>query len=324
MTNTLVARIYTAALAAAVLSSPAIAQKEGVPTQALVTVEEKSNPPSDAASVKVEVQGKKTPATGWEPLSPSHTQVAVLIDDGLRESIGRNLSDFRAFFAGLPQGLEVLVGYMQNGTVAVAQPFTADHDQAANAVRLPEGVPGESASPYLCLSDFVKHWPGTGAQISGYPGAIDRGPNGSNGKARVVLMITNGVDPYNGSTSPLNQDSPYVDAAVTDSQNNGVTVYTLYFTDAGMRGPSANFSGQDYLQQLTTDTGGRNLFEGMWNSPDLRPFFRDFTASLARTYIATFEAPEGKDGKENLVRLKVSAPGSKLRTTQAIRPGNLE
>jgi hypothetical protein len=312
-------------MAAILFCLPVSAQREGlVRTQALVAVEGKSNPPSDPAKIKVEVEGTKVPATAWQPLSPAQTQVAVLIDDGLRESIGRNLSDFQAFFNALPQGMEVLVGYMENGTVAVAQPFTTDHQEAANAVRLPQGIPGESASPYFCLSDFVKHWPGAGGGLSTNPGAIDRGPSGSSGKARVVLMVTNGVDPYNGSTSPMNQDSPYVDQAATDAQANGVSVYALYFTDAGIRGRSANFSGQDYLEQVTSATGGRNLFEGMWNSPNLLPFFKDFTASLARTYIATFDAPEGRGGRENLVRLKISAPGTKLRTAQQIKPGNLE
>lgn len=322
MKNSVLGKACVGILIAAGFGPVGHAQQEGlVRTQALVVVQSKSTPPSSAANVTVQAGKEKAHASQWEALAPGRAQVAVLIDDGLRESIGRNLSDLRTFLTGLPPGLEVLVGYMQNGTVAVAQPFTTDHEQAASSIRLPEGLPGISASPYFCLSDFVKHWPGDGGQVSGSLGAIDQGASGSSGKARIVLMISNGVDPYNGSTSVMNQDSPYVDQAITDAQKEGVAVYTLYFTDAGIRGPQANFSGQSYLQMLADATGGLNLFEGEWNSPSLLPYLKDFTNSLSRTYIATFEAPAGK---EDMVRLKVSAPGAKLRAPNEVVPGNKE
>src|ERR1019366_7389880 len=40
-------------------------------------------------------------------------------------------------------------------------------------------------------------------------------------KARFILMLTNGVDPYNGSTSIMNQGSAYVDNAIADAQRRG-------------------------------------------------------------------------------------------------------
>ena len=79
-------------------------------------------------------------------------------------------------------------------------------------------------------------------------------------KARFILMLTNGVDPYNGSTSIMNQGSPYVDNAIADAQRAGVTVYSIYFGDAGMAGGSVNNSGQDYLNQIAqaTESPGAN------------------------------------------------------------------
>lgn len=324
MKNNALKRTFLVTICAAaltVLSSLAYAQNEGVPTQALVAVEGKSAPPQQ---VTVEVQGKKAPVSSWQPISPAHTQVALLIDDGLRESIGRNLNEVKSFIQGLPPGTEVLVGYMRNGTVATAQPFTTEHDQAAAALRLPLGVPGESASPYLCLSDFLRHWPGEAPQANGAPPTILPGTPQGSGTARFVLMITNGVDPYNGSTSVLNQDSPYVQAAATDAERAGVPVYTLYFGDAGIRGPSANFSGQNYLQQVAAASGGQNLYQGSISLPDLLPYLKEFTASLARTYVVTFEAPRSESSRPRLLRLKVSAPHTKLRAPQAIQPGNRE
>lgn len=314
-----------AVVAALVASTGARAQNEEgmVPTQVLVSVEAKSQPPASASDVMMQVDGRKVPLSGWAPVAPAGAQVALLLDDGLRESVGRNLDSLRAFVKGLPPSIEVLVGYMQNGRVVDAQPFTTDHAAAANAVRLPQGVPGESASPYFCLSEFVKRWPGGGGAVSSSEGTIQRGgqPRGT-GKARFVLMITNGVDPYNGSTSLSNQNSPYVDAAITDSQRAGVAVYSIYFTDAGIRGPSASLSGQSYLQELADGTGARNYYEGMGNPVDMTPFLKEFTAAIAKTYVASFEAPaKGRD----MVRLKVSSNSkAKLHAPSEVQPGNLE
>jgi hypothetical protein len=157
----------------------------------------------------------------------------------------------------------------------------------------------------------VKHWP-----VEGYDNAVS-----AHVRARFVLMITNGVDPYNGSTSPLNQDSPYVEAAVTDAQRAGVPVYSIYFADAGMRGGRASFSGQSYLAQMAEGTGARSYYEGTGNPVSMAPFLKQFRNDLAETYIATFPAT-GKDLAE--LKVKSNVPHLKLRAPQAVRVGNLE
>jgi hypothetical protein len=197
---------------------------------------------------------------------------------------------------------------MQYGHVVSEQPFSADHALAATGLHLPEGMPGMSASPYICLSDFVKRWPAANASH----------------KARFVLMITNGVDPFNGSTSVMNQDSPYVNAAVSDAQRAGVTVYAIYFGDAGIAGASADNSGQSYLAQIAQQTGGVSLWEGVGNPVSMAPFLSKFQSALAETYIATFPAPAGKDPQRDLVQVKFSAPKTKLHAPQQVRPGNQE
>src|ERR1035437_3607934 len=193
------------------------AQQEGlVPTQALVNVDAKSTPPAGPSVLAGAVNDRKQPLSAWEPVAPANAQVALLIDDGLRESVGRELDNLRSFVRNLAPGVEILVGYMQYGHVAADQPFTTEHATAASAIHLPAGLPGMSASPYLCLSDFVRRWPGSASDSS------PMGPNSPAHKARFILMITNGVDPYNGSTSVMNQGSPYVAAAIKDAQRAGV------------------------------------------------------------------------------------------------------
>jgi hypothetical protein len=295
------------------------AQMEGpVPTQALVNVDSKSTPPADASALTVAVNDRKEPLTSWSPVLPANAQVALLIDDGLRESMGRELDNLRDFVRDLAPGVEILVGYMQYGHVVADQGFTTDHARAASTLHLPAGLAGMSASPYLCLSDFVKNWPGAASGSS----PMDRvGP--AQRKARFILVLTNGVDPYNGSVSVMNQDSPYVAAAIRDAQRAGVAVYSIYFGDAGMRGAAVDFSGQNYLQQLTQGTGGANLWEGTGNPQSTAPFLTMFQHAVAETYIATFNAPATHD-PQNLVRVKFSAAKTKLHAPEQVRPGNTE
>ncbi len=290
-----------------------------MPTQALVNVDAKSTPPAGASVLTVSVNDHKEPLTAWEPVVPANAQVALLIDDGLRESVGRELDNLREFVRTLPPGVEVLVGFMQYGHVVSQQPFTADHALAASTLHLPDGLPGMSASPYLCLSDFVKHWPGAGSSSGG-----NEIGTSSRHKARFVLMLSNGVDPYNGSTSIMNQDSPYVAAAVTDAQRAGVAVYAIYYGAAGMRGDSANNSGQSYLAQLTQGTGGVNFWQGEGNPVSMAPFLAEFQHAVAETYVATFVAPMGNNPQKDLVRVKFSTPKAKLHAPEEVRPGNQE
>ena len=301
------------------LTLTASAQREGlIPTQVLVGVDPKSTPPADASALTVQVDDRKEPLTAWTPLTPANVQVALLIDDGLREAVGRELDNLRNFVRNLPPGVEVMVGFMQNGRVVAEQPFTTDHDQVASTLHLPQGMVGASASPYICLSDFVSRWHGSEQTAPTVAGLAPQR------KARFAIMITNGVDPYNGSTSVMNQDSPYVQAAVADAQRAGVVVSSIYFGDAGMRGGSADNSGQNYLQELTQGTGGTNFWQGVGNPVSTAPFLAEFQRTIAETYVATFPAPTGKNPDHDLVHIKFSAGKTRLRAPSEVLPGNQE
>jgi hypothetical protein len=295
-------------LLAAATVLPVQAQQEGPsPTQALISLDSKTPQTPTPQNITIKIDKRDTPLTSIAAVHPQNAQIALLIDDGLRESVGRNLNDLKSFITSLPAGNEIFVGYMRNGTVVAAQDFTTDYAAAANSLRLPLGSPGLSASPYFCLSDFAKKWPAPA-------------PGQSGRKARFVLMITNGVDPYNGSTSIMNQDSPYVAAAISDAQRAGIAVYSIYFTDAGFGGRRGSFSGQSYLSQVAQGTGGIAYFQGTGNPVSMAPFLKQFREAVVETYVATFNAPPSKD----LVAIKLSTnlPGTKVRGPQLVRPGN--
>ena len=301
------------AVASALLSSVVWAQ---VPTTTVLTIDTKQNLSTvSAADIIVEVNGKKEPLTSLVPLAPSGTQVAILLDDSLRSSIGRQLQDLDDFINGLKPGVEVMVGYLQNGRV-VGNGFTSDHAAAAKALRLPFSVPGAAASPYLSLSEFAKQWPRESEAYGTAPAQRKQQ------KARFVLMITNGVDPYNGSVSPLNQNSPYVDTAVRDSQKAGMNVYSIYSTDVGIRGGLASFSGQSYLTQVAEGTGGVLLYQLNGNPVSFAPYLKNFQTAIDNSELATFPAPLSKDLVQ--VRFRTREKGVKLRATQALRAGSGE
>jgi hypothetical protein len=303
----MVYRLFVAtALAAATFS---FAQEGPVATQAIVTVDSKSPQTLTLKNLTVKANRHDSQLSNVVPVPANGTQVALLIDDGLRTSVGRQIPDLKNFVTSLPAGVEIFVGYMQNGRVVPSQGFTTDHAAAAANLRLPLGSPGASASPYFCLSDFVKKWPGG----SSADGAM------LTPKARFVMMLTNGVDPYNGSTNITNQNSPYVDAAISDAQRAGVPVYSIYYGDTGFRGGNASFSGQSYLLNVAQSTGGQAYYQGSGNPVSLTPFLKQFTKAMAESYVATFDV----SGKGNLVDLKfeTTLKSTKLQAPQMVRPG---
>lgn len=283
--------------------------KEGpVPTSALISVQSKQPVQLDPALLKLQVNGHDTPVTAVNTVRPSNAQIAILIDDGLHGSFGVQLADIQNFVRQLPANTRVLVGYMQNGRVESSRQFSTEHESVARQIRMPMSSPGMSASPYFCLSDFVQHWP------SNEPGP------------RFVLMITNGVDPYNGSTSIMNQDSPYVQKAQNDALRAGVAVYSIYFQDAGMRGGRGSFSGQSYLQQVADATGGELLNLGPISPVSIGPLLSRFQRDLGESYLVKFNTTASNERGVALkpIKVRTSQPGVKLRAPEAVRPGLVE
>jgi hypothetical protein len=277
-----------------------------VATTALITLEAKKGVTPDPSMLRLQVDRHDSPITAVTPVTPAAAQVAILIDDGLRFSFGSQMDEFKNFILGLPQGTKVLVGYMQNGTIRSEGGFSTDREAVASQLRITNSIPGIDASPYFCLSDFVKHWP------SNEPGA------------RFVLMITNGIDPYNGRPTITNQDSPNVETAQEDAQRAGVAVYSIYYGGAGMRGGA--FSGQNYLEQVAQATGGMSFYQGTITPPSLAPYLNQFTKAIAESYSVRFMVSNSREKRGTLTQIKLtsSQPGVKVHAPQSVHPGLVE
>jgi hypothetical protein len=244
--------------------------------------------------------------TGWVPLrgERSGLQLVVLMDDSSGGNLGLQLNDIKNFLAGLPPTTQVAIGYMRNGTPNLVQNFTGDHAQAAKALRLPAGIGGSNGSPYFCLSDLVKHWPG-----------------GDSNVRREVIMVTDGVDRYSGAR--FDPENPYVRAATSDAQKAGVIVYSIYYRGAGRLDRSALVTdgGQNYLTQVSGDTGGKVYLEGFGNPVSFAPFLSDIQRKLQNQYELTFVST-AKPGLQN-IRVKTSQPNTTLQWPARIPIGGV-
>jgi hypothetical protein len=220
-------------------------------------------------------------------------QLFVLLDDSTRSSsLGTHLPELKTFLESLPATTQVAIGYMRNGTFGLVQPFTADHAEAAGALRLPYAIPGENGSPYFALSDLAKHWPSKGS--------TDR---------RVVLMLTDGVDRYYGTAT---SDDPYVSDAIRDSLKEGVLVYSIYLRGAGLygRGSWVTDFSQSRLIDVSEETGGHAYFQDLGDPVTIAPFLSDFENRLDHQYLVSIEDLSEKGVQP--VKLRTEAPGLKI------------
>jgi hypothetical protein len=239
-------------------------------------------------------------------------QLFILIDDTLGTGVGNNLDDIRDFINAQPASTVIAVGYMANAAVNIAQNFTADHELAVKALRLPRGSLSTMDSPYLSLISLVKGWPQQNVR-------------------REVLMVTDGIDRLRGEqpwgsrsssganaspgrSSRLGPDygpvyhsmptmSPDVTSASEISQRYNVLVYSLYALGVGRAGRSSwdlqiGLSG---LTKLANETGGDCFSLGTSNLVSFKPYLDRLQKMFDNQYYVVFEAtPKGKGGLQRV------------------------
>ncbi len=273
-----------ACLLAAALSAFAAPQSSpGVPVSMVVTLEPrrgKTIPPIEQQDLSV-TQGKdKRPITGFVPLQGDHAgmQLLLLLDDSASSSIDTQIDTLKQFVKSLPSTTEVGVGYMRNGMAQLTQNFTADHDAAAKSIRVVMGPGGADVSPYDSLSDAIKHWPQKRAE------------------RREIIMISSGIEGLGGGYT---SDNPYVNKGISDAQRAGVVVYTIYTPAIGHYGHSfwrMNW-GQNFLAQLSDETGGESYFIGFGAPVSFQPFLDQIVKRFQNQFLLTFMArPERQSG----------------------------
>ncbi len=288
----------TAALAL-VTAISASTRDETTPVRMVLTVV--PSPDASHASVlqpadlTVTEGGPVTPVLGLQRLTGdlAKMQLFVLLDDSSQSSsLSVHFPELRTFLESLPATTEVAIGYMRNGSALPVQSFTTDHHQAANSLRLPLSIPGLNGSPYFTLSELVNRWPSQQAA-----------------PRRAVLMLTDGVDPYYGTSIV---DDPYVDTAVRDAAKADVTVYSIYLRSGGLNDRSTWVTNlaQSRLQQVTEETGGYAYFQDFSDPVTISPFLQDLQNRFDNQYQLTIAAVHGK-GLQS-VTVRTALPGVRI------------
>jgi hypothetical protein len=274
----------------------AAADKEtaaAVPVQTIATVEAihgHTVPVLRQGDFIVMQGGRKLQVTDATPLigGEAGLELYILIDDASRMTLGSQLMDLRRFIGAQPSTTAIGVGYMHNGAVETAAKLTNDHALAARVIRLPAGI---SSSPYLSLSELVKHWPASSARHE-------------------VIMITSGADPLGGE----GPENFYLDNAIADAQRAGVIVYAIYTPGIGHAAHSywEMHWGQNYLAELTDETGGEGYMLGLGSPVSIAPYLTEVDEQLAHQYrVAFLASPEGKAGLKS-IKLRTEVPNAEV------------
>ena len=273
-----------------------------VPVSTIVSVEAKHGKDIPAVNNREDVrvfQGHdRLQVTDWLPLQGNRSglELFVLIDEASSSSLASQFDDLRRFMNAQPDTAAIAVGYMENGTVRIAQNFAKDHSQAAKALRIPTGLAAGGSSPYLSITDAIKRWPGSPMR-------------------HAIFRISDGIDPL----QPGITDS-YLDQAISEAQRTGTQVYAIYASREGHFGHSLwrINQGQNNLSKLADETGGEAYFQGSDTPVAFAPFLDQFVNRLNHQYRLTFLAKAGQKPSYQHVRLETEVPNAELVTADRV------
>lgn len=274
-------------------------------------------PPLQKEDVKVKSGKNNLSVTQLIPAEGNNAamQLMILIDDTLDQSVGNNLQDLKDFVTAQPASTLIGVGYMSNSTVKIALNFTADHEAAAKAIRLPRSSFSAMDSPYLSLISLVKGWPQQRVR-------------------REVLIVSDGIDRLRGEKPQRSQLGPNfgpvyhsmptisVDAASASeiAQRYNVLVFSIYAQGVGRAGRSSwdlqiGLSG---LTKIAEETGGECFSLGTSQLVSFKPYIGRLQKMLGNQYYVVFNTIPGK--KAGLQRVRVD---TELSNSELLAPDNV-
>jgi hypothetical protein len=178
-----------------------------------------------------------------EPLN-----IAILIQDDLVSQVSTELGVTGDFIRSLPQGSQVMVGYITAGSLQVRQPFTSDLEMAAKSLRIPTG--SINSAPYNPYVEVIE--------------ALKKFESKSNNK-NAILLVSDGLDVSRGFDSSAAGHSVDLERAINEANKRDVAVYSFYAPSVGLtsRNSLAASYGQSSLKRLGDETGGRAFFQGL-------------------------------------------------------------
>jgi hypothetical protein len=203
-----------------------------------------------------------------EPLN-----LAILIQDDLVSQVGNEIKATRDFIRSLPPGSRVMVGYITSGTLQVRQSFTNDLEKAAGSLRIPRS--SAASSPYNPYVEVIE--------------ALRKFDTSAKGK-NAVLLISDGLDTSRGFDIMSSAHTVDLERAIKQANDRGVAVYSFYAPSVGLTSQSrlAASYGQNSLNRLADDTGGRAFFQGTTGFVTFDSYFQRLRSTLNEQYARAF------------------------------------
>src|SRR5689334_6150331 len=195
--------------------------------------------------------------------------LAVLIQDDLISQVGNEIGVTKDFIRSLPQGSQVMVGYITTGTLQVRQPFTTDLEKAASSLRIPLASHGSSAfNPYVEVIEALRKFDS----------------NGRN--ANAVLLISDGLDTSRGFDSTAAAHTLDLERAIDEANKRHVSIFSFYAPSVGLTSHNrlAASYGQSSLNRISNETGGRAFFQGTSGFVTFDSYFSRLRDTLNRQY----------------------------------------
>jgi len=271
---------------------------ETVPVSMVVSVEMKHGkdmremPVINKEDVRALQSHDRLRVTGWIPLQGEHAglEILVLIDEATNQTVANQFDDLRRFMSAQPPTTAIAVGYMEDGTVRLAQNFTTDHEAAGKALRIPLGGFFGGNSPYLSVIDVIKRWPESNSR-------------------HVIFMVSDGIDPLQPGITDT-----YLDDAIETAQRTGTQIYAIFAARAGHFGHTfwRISQGQDNLSKLADQTGGEAYFQGFSTPIAFAPFLDEFADRLNHQFLLTFLTKPDKKPSYQHVMLQTEVPNAEL------------
>ena len=199
--------------------------------------------------------------------------IAILMQDDLISQVGNELNVTRDFILALPEGSRVMVGYITAGMLQVRQPFTTNLDMAARSLRIPRSsASGSPFNPYVEVIEALHRF--------------DASWNGKN----AVLLISDGLDASRGFDVTSSGQTLDLQRAIKQANDRNVAVYTFYAPAVGLTSRSriAASYGQNSLNRLANETGGKAFFQGTTGFVTFDYYFQRLRQMLNEQYARAY------------------------------------
>ena len=216
-----------------------------------------------SATPKVKRENETT-LQAIEPLD-----LAILIQDDLVPQVSNEIGVTRDFIRSLPQGSNVMVGYITAGTLQVRQPFTSDLDKAARSLRIPTAsIASAPFNPYVEVLEALRKF------------------DNSSQNANAILLISDGLDTSRGFDSTAAGHTLDIERAISEANKRHVSVFSFYAPSVGLtsRNRIAASYGQSSLNRLSNETGGKAFFQGTNGFVTFDSYFSRLRQTLNRQY----------------------------------------